>query len=458
MSWVENGNLVIDGKPILSRRIAHPGYCGGAWLDEIFKTNVMYDTTEYVGERQLQFMRLVPGSEAREGTKDQVPSQEVFDALAKTIDEAKDADFAFWYISDEPECRNVSPVYLRHVYEFIKERDPYHVLRVSSRTPKDYIDCYDWVETHPYINPKNMPDGSRAYGRPIEKVGDYVSEVADLKRKDKVIGFYTTAFAFTEKNASSDYPTFAEYVTHAWAGMIRGARTIIPYAYHDIGDRPSILEGTRFVFKQLEVLEPFILADRRTVLRRSSESEVVKYEYGKDALTVAVDFKALKVTIDVTGDYAVKLPSYKETQSLVDRLEYQRTHGGSLLVGRWRGLKIDGSGRTFSGKKKKLPSRVKMTDGVRNVYAGRLLDRKENWLEFDLSDVGVAFSRVAVWGEMKMAKIMLKQNGSWCEPVDGVRDGQWAFRFDFPQTVRPEAVKLIFNAGRVDIYEFEVFE
>jgi len=44
-SWVENGNLVIDGKPVVSRRIAHPGYRGGAWLDSIFKTNEMHDTS-----------------------------------------------------------------------------------------------------------------------------------------------------------------------------------------------------------------------------------------------------------------------------------------------------------------------------------------------------------------------------------------------------------------------------
>ena len=456
MSWVENGNLVVDGKPIVSRRIAHPGYRGGDWLDAIFKTNEMHDTTAYVAEQSLEFGRLVPGSEPREGTKDQKPSQQVLDAVARRMDELKDKDFVFWYICDEPECRGVSPVYLKHLYDFVTARDPAHVVRIGTRAPKRYLDCCDWFETHPYINPQNLPDGRRVYGRAISAVGDFVSEIADLKRPDKVIGFYTTAFAYTYKNPCSDYPTFAEYVTHAWAGVIRGARTVIPYAYHDIGDRASVLEGTRFVFHQLEVLAPFILADRRTVVRKTPEVEIVKYACGEDALTVTVDFKQLKVTLDVTGDYAAKLPSYEQTAALVDRLEHERTHNGNLLFGKWQQLPLDAS---FKVKRGKRPTDCyKLTDGVRNVHAGVLLDRKENWLAADLSAIDRPLTKVALWGNMKKAKLSAKVDGVWQEPIAGVRDGDWCFRFSLPAAPRPEAIKLLLNRGQVQVYELEVFE
>ena len=457
MSWVENGNLVVDGRPIVSRRIAHPGYRGGAWLDAIFKTNEMHDTTGYVAERPLEFGRLVPGSEPREGTKDQKPSQEVLDAVAKRMDELKDQDFVFWYICDEPECRRISPVYLKHLYDFVTARDPYHVIRTGTRAPKRYLDCCDWFETHPYINPQNLPDGRRVYGRAINAVGDFVSEIADLRRPDKIIGFYTTAFAYTYKNPLSDYPTFDEYVTHAWAGMIRGARTIIPYAYHDIGDRASILEGTRFVFEQIEVLSPFILADRRTVVRKTPEVEIVKYACGEDTLTVTVDFKQLKVTLDVTGDYAAKLPSYEKAAALVDRLEHARTHNGNLLFGKWQKLPLDASFKTT--KKGKRPTDCyKLTDGVRNVYAGQLLATKENWLAADLSAIDRPFTKVVLWGDMKKAKMQVKVDGAWQEPLEGVRDGDWCFRFTLPASPRPEAIKFLLNRGRVEVYELEVFE
>lgn len=456
MCWIENGGLVVDGKPIVSRRIAHPGYNGGAWLDSIFKTNDMHDTTAYVGEMSIEFGRLVPGSEAREGTRDQKPSKEVFDAVAKRLEEARGKDFAFWYLCDEPECRNISPVYLKHLYDFIAERDPYHVIRSGTRAPKTYLECCDWFETHPYINPQNLPDGRRVYGRPLNKVGDFVSEIADLKRPDKCIGFYTTAFAYTYKNPNSDYPTFDEYVTHAWAGMIRGARTIIPYAYHDIGDRASILEGTRFVFRQIEVLSPFIIADRRTVVSRKPEAEIVKYECGGDTLTVKVDYKALKVDLDVTGAYAAKLPSYEEARALVDRLEYERTHTGSKLLGKWQQLGLDGSGQPIRGKKK-LPSRYKLTDGVRNVYAGKLKATKANWLEVDLGEAKTTVVRAAVWGDMKMAKFSVKKGGEWQQPVEGTRNGKWEWSFSLPEPVEAEAIRFEFNRGAVELYEVEVF-
>ena len=454
-SWVENGNLVIDGTPVVSRRIAHPGYRGGAWLDSIFKTNEMHDTTAFIGEREIEFRRLVPGSEAREGTKDQEPSQEVLDAIAKRMDEFKNDDFAFYYICDEPECRGVSPVYLKHLYDFVAARDPYHVIRIGTRSPVRYLDCCDWFETHPYINPQNLPDGRRVYGRPINTVGDFVSAVADLKRPDKVIGFYTTAFAYTYKNPHSDYPTLAEYMTHAWAGIIRGARTVIPYAYHDIGDRASILEGTRLLFHQVEVLSPFIVADRRTVIKKTPEVEIVKYVSGADTLMVTVDFRELKVTLDVTGDYAAKLPSYEETAARVERLEHERTHTGNLLFGKWQKMTFNAVG---TEPKKGLGNVYKLVDGIRNVHGGVLRSRAENGLEIGLSELKPTFSKAAIWGNMKTAKLIIKANGAWQEPIEGVRDGDWCFRFTLPSPVQPEAVKLLFNRGTVELYEFELFE
>ena len=454
-SWVENGNLVIDGKSVVSRRIAHPGYRGGAWLDSIFKTNEMHDTTAFVGEREIEFRRLVPGSEAREGTKDQEPSREVLDAIAKRMDEFKDDDFAFWYVCDEPECRGVSPVYLKHLYDFVAARDPYHVIRIGTRTPVRFLDCCDWFETHPYINPQNLPDGRRVYGRPINTVGDFVSAIADLKRPDKVIGFYTTAFAYTYKNPYSDYPTLAEYVTHAWAGIIRGARSVIPYAYHDIGDRASILEGTRLLFRQIEVLSPFIIADRRTVLKKTPDVEIVKYALDADTLTVTVDFRALKVTLDVTGDYAAKLPSYEETAALVDRLEHERTHTGNLLFGKWQKMTFVAKG---TEQKKGLTNAYKLVDGIRNVHGGVIRSKAESSLEIGLSELKPTFSKAAIWGKMKTAKLLIKADGVWQDPVEGVRDGDWCFRFALPLPVQPEAVKILFNRGTVELYEFELFE
>ena len=281
-----------------------------------------------------------------------------------------------------------------------------------------------------------------------------MSAVADLKRPDKVIGFYTTAFAYTYKNPYSDYPTFAEYMTHAWAGIIRGARSVIPYAYHDIGDRASILEGTRLLFRQVEVLSPFIIADNRTVVKKTPDVEIVKYALGADTLTVTVDFKELKVTLDVTGDYAAKLPSYEETAARVERLEHERTHTGNLLFGKWQKMTF----KATAGQKKGLGNAYKLVDGIRNVHGGVLRNKEENAFEVGLSELKPTFSKAAIWGNMKKAKLLVKTDGVWQEPIEGVRDGDWCFRFALPSPVQPEAVKLLFNRGTVELYEFELFE
>ena len=60
--------------------------------------------------------------------------------------------------------------------------------------------------------------------------------------------------------------------------------------------------------------------------------------------------------------------------------------------------------------------------------------------------------------DMKTAKLIIKANGAWQEPIEGVRDGDWCFRFTLPSPVQPEAVKLLFNRGTVELYEFELFE
>ena len=66
-----------------------------------------------------------PGGEA---TKDQMPSEEMFSRFKAVLDDNKDRDFVYYYLDDKPECRQVSPVYLKHLYDFITDIDPYHVL------------------------------------------------------------------------------------------------------------------------------------------------------------------------------------------------------------------------------------------------------------------------------------------------------------------------------------------
>lgn len=450
MAWVDRGSLVVDGTPVFSRKVAHAGYKVSAWSREIFATNSLNETA-IVTARNLEARRLVPGSEPREGTKDQMPSAEVLAAIDRQMGAVKDEDFVYYYLCDEPECRGVSPVYLKHLYDHVTARDPYHVIRIGTRAPKSYLDCCDWFETHPYINPQNLPDGRRVYGRPINTVGDFVSGIADLKRPDKVIGFYTTAFAYTYKNPQSDYPTFDEYVTHCWAGVIRGARSLICYAYHDVHDRPSITEGVRFTFAQVAALEPFLLEGRRIPLEKDAEHEKVKYELGGETLVVNVDFKALRVTFEASEAYASRLPSYAATKALVNAEEEARTHTGNLLFGHWQEMKAFGSAKKIG--------RYKLFDGVRWNYATVVKAKKQNVIGVEFGTFRPTFSSVAVWGDrLQGAKLQVREGEGWKGVAEGVSDGKWCSRFKLHRPVSPDAIRVTLPAGKVELYEIEVFK
>ena len=100
----------------------------------------------------------------------------------------------------------------------------------------------------------------------------------------------------------------------------------------------------------------------------------------------------------------------------------------------------------------------KLVDGIRNVHGGVLRSKEENVLEVGLSELKPTFSKAAIWGNMKKAKLFVKTDGAWQDPIEGVKDGDWCFRFTLPSPVQPEAVKLLFNRGTVELYEFELFE
>ena len=450
MAWVEDGALVVDGTPVFSRKVAHPGYRVSAWSKEIFATNSLNET-KVVTARNLEARRLVPGCEPRECVKDQMPSAEVLAAIDRQIESVKDEDFVYYYLCDEPECRGVSPVYLKHLYDHVVAKDPYHVIRIGTRSPKTYLDCCDWFETHPYINPQNLPNGTRKYGRPINTVGDFVSGIADLKRPDKVIGFYTTAFAYTFKNPQSDYPTFDEYVTHCWAGVIRGARSLICYAYHDVHDRPSITEGVRFTFAQVTVLEPFLLEGRRIPLEKDADHEKVKYELGDETLVVTVDFKALRVTFEAPEAYASRLPSYAATKALVNAEEEARTHTGNLLFGHWQEVKAFGSAKKIS--------RYKLFDGARWNYATVVKAKKQNVIGVEFGTFKPTFSSAAVWGDrLQGAKLQVREGEGWKDVAEGTLDGKWCSRFKLPGPVSPDAIRVTLPAGTVELCELEIFK
>ena len=78
----------------------------------------------------------------------------------------EDPDFCLYYISDEPECRHVSPVYLKHIYDFVSELDPYHPVFTCTREAGKYLDCADIFSCHAYLAPV-VSEGKRFLAVPV---------------------------------------------------------------------------------------------------------------------------------------------------------------------------------------------------------------------------------------------------------------------------------------------------
>lgn len=486
MAWISGGNLVVNGKPVLRRNLYGPHYRGGTAFDRRYDADDLHETKYIIAQTDwIQPGELIRGAEATggEATLDQKPSPEMLKAIDERIEKNKDNNFVYYYPSDEPECRGLSPVYMKHYCDYIADKDPYHVIMMASRTPDSLVESADWVETHPYINPHIREDGTRFYERSLHTIGNYLDKMVKLNRPDKCIGFLPTCYAFPGPSGS-DYPTFDEYIVHTWAAMIRGGKTLWPYAYHDVNDRASLYEGTRYIFSSFEALEDIVLFGKRTTLCKSVEDEAVLYDNGAEKMFVLVNLTQENKTVTleglsgtwhefrgsrtftgntfqlkpletIIGTNVVKgadLPTYAETAALIDRLEYERTHTGSLLFNRFLDITVTTSGARGMVK-------AKLFDGVRDNLAGWVNKKDENFMEVNLTKVKPSFSKVVIHGYgLEEMELKVKNGEELSAPaVKNTKCEEFSKTFNLTETISPDVLRLEFMGKQVELYELEVF-
>ena len=488
MVWISGGNLIVNGKPTLRRNMYGCFYRIGEAFKRRYLQEDLHETLLFRDPMvQLQPNVLLKGSEGANGeaTKDQKPSEEMYQAMDRLIEANKDRDFAYYYISDEPECRSLSSVYLKHMYDYMSDKDPYHVILASSRSAGSLVEIADWFETHPYICPYNFADGRRVYLRAMNTLGNFVDSVVKLNRPDKCIGFLPTCYGGGGDGITGgDSITFDEYICHTWAAMIHGGKSLWPYASHDLNDRPVLLESTRYVFSSFEALEEIVLLGKRTRLYRTDDAECVLYEHGDEKMFVLVNFNqtAQTVTVDglsgtwhefrhnreisgntfqlkplevIVGTNTVKdagLPTYAETAAIIADLENKRKTRGSLLFNKHLKIKVTASGT------KHLTTR-KLFDGMPDNLAGWILEAENNFIELDLSKVKETFSKVVVGGwKIEGMKLLVKVGEEWTEPAAAdVKIEEFSKTIILANAVTPSAMRLEFGGKAGEIYEIEVF-
>jgi len=487
MVWISGGNLIVNGKPTLRRNMYGCYYRIGEAFKRRYNADNLHETLLFRDPMvKIQPDDLIRGTEGAggEATKDQMPSEEMLRRVDQVIESNKDRDFAYYYISDEPECRGLSQVYLKHLYEYVADKDPYHVMLSASRNAGSLIAIADWFETHPYICPYNYEDGRRVYLRAINSLGSFVDSVVKLNRPDKCIGFLPTCFGSGGGKSGYDYITFEEYVCHTWAGMIHGGKSLWPYASHDLNDRPCLYEGTRYVFSSFEALEDIVLMGERTTMFRSDDAECVRYTYGNEEMFVLVNFTQLPQTVTVEGltgtwhefrgdrtftgnTFEMKpleviigtnvvkgadLPTFAETAKLIDELEYRRTHGGSLLFDQHKKIKITSSGFRSMCKHK-------LFDGMADNLAGWVLEKPDNFMEVDISEVKPTFTKVVLRGYgIENTELKFKTGEELTAPeLADIQTEEFAKTFLLKAPADPDVLRFEFQGKTVEIYEIEAY-
>jgi len=487
MTWISGGNLIVNGKPTLQRNMFATYYRGGTALDRKFAADKFYDTKALDnGNPHLQPARLIAGSEegSGEALKDQMPSEEMFRKVDEVIERNKNRDFCYYYISDEPECRGLSPVYLKYLYAYAAEKDPYHVIMTGNRAADRYVNVADWFNVHPYLNPITQPDGKRNYQNHPNTVGGYVDKIINLNRSDKCVGFVPTCFTYKWQAPDLDYPTLDEYVLHIWAAMMRGGKSIWPYAYHDLNDRAAMYEGTRYIFSSFEALEDIVLLGKRTTLTKSPDAEAVFYELGEEKMFALVNFMQEEQTVTLDGltgtwhefrgdrtftgnTFTMKpmetivatnvikgadLPTYAQVKALVDEQEYKRTHTGSLLYERTQDITISSSGVDKF-------TRFKLLDGTPDNFVGYVLAKPDNFLEINVTKVNPTINKVVLRGlDIEDARLKFRTGEELVEAkVTQTATEEYAKTFILAESITPDAIRFEFDGKKVEIYGLEVF-
>ncbi len=499
MTWIENGTLIANGEPVIRRNVYSPNYHVSTGDLAKYEADDLHETDEFV-QVSLQ-MENFPNATVphNETTKDDYPSDAILRHIDAIIANNKMRNFGYYYLSDEPEFRNFSKTYMQYIYEYIAKKDPYHVVLICSNNPSDYVECADWIETDPYFGPRITED-ERFYKKPMYTIGKYVALVSEMNLPDKCIGIIPQCFASwpgwagTVTEDRSDYPTFDEYICNVWVGLNNGAKSVWPYAGHDIHDRGQTYEGTRYIFTSVEALEDLLATGKRTILKQTQDVEAVLWELGDEKMFAVINLtnEEQTVTVDklagtwdnfrhegtitdttftlrpfetVIGTSEVRdegLPTYDETAALINEIEDERLSNKSKLFGYW---KYEDYEYKSSQDDLRHPAEHKLTDGNRHAYAWAQSSGKTMYVELIILTEKPTFNKIMVYGlNLEGMEFKVRMDGADGElitpSVASVKTEDNCTIITLSRSITPDTLRLEFPGGtgkRVELYEIEVY-
>ncbi|MCX5642202.1 MAG: hypothetical protein NTY10_03055 [Candidatus Omnitrophica bacterium] len=507
MVWIDRGrNLVVDGKPVIMR-----GWYGGdgnyfvtpAYLEK-------YPTPQDKCPAVLQGTQVLVAGEwitpefNPEMTRDIKPSPGVFAGIKKVIDENRNKNFWWYYLCDEPELRMISPVYLKYLYDYITELDPYHPVMIISCEPKAYLDACDIINPHPYINPRLNPDLKRVSMSVVS--AQKVWKAAGEAVQDRPVLFLMCpqAFNYAFKDIFADNPDFDETNATLWDGIAHGAKGATAFLYCMYTAGVGMQYAYESIYESLAVLSDMLTAPEPVlpvkVERASGTADVMLKVAGGQVLLIAVnpDNKPAKITVsaDALKQFG-KLFVFRDaaTVTLVDgKLEFNlaplevkiltspdRDKGllsmtqlrekvaagekalakpGNILFGRSREIEFTWSPNVYTDI---LSVPVSLTDGITDLYGWRQQSGDTGWLEMAFPTFTPKFSRAVIYGQsLAGVEFLIWKGGEWrkLEPAS-LKPEKYSADLDFGKQYQTVKIRIVLpNANSSSwggIYEVELY-
>jgi hypothetical protein len=255
------GNLLINGVPVFIRGwYGSLGYTVGT--ASFPQANLPHSTNFMMGASEFErsdmnlysldgVTRLIDEAKAK---LDQPIDGELKAGVREVVARVRhERNIIGYYISDEPECRGLSPVFLQSLRDYMAELDPYRFCMVVSRSPAEYMAASDVMCPHPYMNPM-VRDGKRSFGSPIDSIHKIMSEARDANDGSKAV--WAMPQTFTYGGLYGQHPDFTESRWFAHTAMACGAKGMVPFIFAGYWNHLENRIAMDAVFEELAFLAP----------------------------------------------------------------------------------------------------------------------------------------------------------------------------------------------------------